>query len=386
MYFESTPNLTLWKISGEASAEALIHFKNLATMAGSQLPVTMPDPLSAWLTRIKATRASRSQGPRALIESDDGKRDFGYSGIIKDLKLASVNLCAELELLAQLEEQERKRDSEIRTQLRELTRRSSVPAERPISDSRAALEASQEELRLAEVARRQDVENARALFEKKPGFPAVLVEIDENDRSIESEAPVEANQRLTEARLEHLIRFLDNRGQAYLRLIDDLESGKALTVMLDDFARNTWWQLSGVPIESIPPTSPFSKPHPTQIQRDRIMQRAKHWVIEGHRRLIETGDANADVPLSREATRSRPSESRFPRRASWTRDRLRERTFHGQPWDHNTPDAFGGPDRKTMQRILAGLPVHEGSIVKLITALNKKQIGRLLVVEDVPSD
>jgi hypothetical protein len=72
----------------------------------------------------------------------------------------------------------------------------------------------------------------------------------------------------------------------------------------------------------------------------------------------------------------------FPQRASWTRNRLRERG-----WDHNDPQRHSGPDRKTMQKILAAEAVKEESLEKLVISLNRKKInGVEIKLLEVPTD
>ncbi len=71
----------------------------------------------------------------------------------------------------------------------------------------------------------------------------------------------------------------------------------------------------------------------------------------------------------------------FPNRSKWLANRLKERG-----WDKNHTWGRGGPERKTVQRILDGLAVHEGTLEKIIVALNKKKIGSPVSLMDIPSD
>jgi hypothetical protein len=73
--------------------------------------------------------------------------------------------------------------------------------------------------------------------------------------------------------------------------------------------------------------------------------------------------------------------STFPTRAAWTHDRLKERG-----WDHNHPMGWGGPDRKTMQRILKGLKVKPDTLSKLVVALNKAQGRPKIGILDIPDN
>lgn len=73
---------------------------------------------------------------------------------------------------------------------------------------------------------------------------------------------------------------------------------------------------------------------------------------------------------------------RFPNRANWLSQCLKDRG-----WDKNSLRVRGGPDRKTIQKILDGEHVSERSIEKTINALNKKsKPGSELLEHHVPSD
>jgi len=69
----------------------------------------------------------------------------------------------------------------------------------------------------------------------------------------------------------------------------------------------------------------------------------------------------------------------FPKRAAWLKQRLQERA-----WNKNDVARFGGPDRRTVQRILDGFRVREDGLEQLAHALSKK--GRKVEPADIPSD
>ena len=69
----------------------------------------------------------------------------------------------------------------------------------------------------------------------------------------------------------------------------------------------------------------------------------------------------------------------FPNRAAWLKARLLERG-----WSKADPSNFGGPDRKTIEKILRGEAVRNDVLEKLVDALAKKH-AKLSVV-DVPQD
>jgi hypothetical protein len=72
----------------------------------------------------------------------------------------------------------------------------------------------------------------------------------------------------------------------------------------------------------------------------------------------------------------------FPNRAVWMATRLKERG-----WDKNSLYPCGGPDRKTVQKILDGRYVRAEIFKRLVDALNhEKKNGVTLTVSDIPSD
>jgi hypothetical protein len=86
-------------------------------------------------------------------------------------------------------------------------------------------------------------------------------------------------------------------------------------------------------------------------------------------------------PLPKNEAQTQP-KGQFLKRSEWTRTRLRERG-----WDHNDPQRFSGPDRKTMLKILSGIAVKEDTIEKLVMSLNRKKIdGVIVTLLEVPTD
>ena len=74
----------------------------------------------------------------------------------------------------------------------------------------------------------------------------------------------------------------------------------------------------------------------------------------------------------------------FPNRASWLKDRLQERS-----WNKHDVSRQGGPDRKTVQKILDSQQIREDVLEKLATALSKAPASKKLpnvTVLDVPRD
>lgn len=110
---------------------------------------------------------------------------------------------------------------------------------------------------------------------------------------------------------------------------------------------------------------------------DGINDSALHDIVASS--VNELRAANQDAPQEVPPGDFRPE--RFPNRAKWLRERLKERA-----WDHNDPNRYSGPDRKTIKKMLAGEFVREGILEKLVLALNHKKIGKILSLMDIPSD
>lgn len=66
-----------------------------------------------------------------------------------------------------------------------------------------------------------------------------------------------------------------------------------------------------------------------------------------------------------------PSKRRLINRAGWLRQRLEERG-----WNEHEVEKRNGPDHKTVKKILDGLPVQEGVLGRLATALSRKREWR----------
>jgi hypothetical protein len=71
--------------------------------------------------------------------------------------------------------------------------------------------------------------------------------------------------------------------------------------------------------------------------------------------------------------------SQFPVRSSWLDERLRERG-----WGSSDPYKFGGPDRKTVEKLLRGERVRNDILEKLATALSQR--GVEVKVLDIPNE
>ena len=115
--------------------------------------------------------------------------------------------------------------------------------------------------------------------------------------------------------------------------------------------------------------------HPNAELRETLKRNWKMWA------LLERAALNLPILV----TTNKPSPiSQFPHRASWLKDRLHERS-----WNQHDPHRQGGPDHKTVQKILDGTRVREDVLDKLATALSKASDSKRLptvTVRDIPQD
>src|ERR1019366_2820445 len=131
------------------------------------------------------------------------------------------------------------------------------------------------------------------------------------------------------------------------------------------------------------PSNPTRKP--TDVVGNETGGRTKAREVERRRpiNLSELTEREAAVPLRTETTgggkTKRKHRPEFPNRASWLKERLRERS-----WNKHDLLRHGGPDNKTVQKILNSLPVRADILEKLADALSKHK-GTVAVLE-IPQD
>jgi hypothetical protein len=56
------------------------------------------------------------------------------------------------------------------------------------------------------------------------------------------------------------------------------------------------------------------------------------------------------------------------------------------PMSRNRLATLGGPDHKTIERILLGKPVHRSTLAKLATGLSAEDGYSIVEVADIPND
>jgi len=140
----------------------------------------------------------------------------------------------------------------------------------------------------AERLRQEEVAKARAFLEQHHhDFHDVMVQIYDQCTEVETKILEDEKKRLSEERLGYLLRFVEIHGRQFLRLVNDPESLKAYTVIINDYVVRTWWQFSGIPIDVIPMTAPFAPPTSAQSRRDRLLKAARDLIMDGHRQIAE---------------------------------------------------------------------------------------------------
>ena len=95
--------------------------------------------------------------------------------------------------------------------------------------------------------------------------------------------------------------------------------------------------------------------------------------------LMVTSAIQSSDPLVLKRKINRKRTARFPDRAAWLRQRLTERG-----WDHNRLPQHGGPDRKTVLKILDGGEVNPDVLEKLAKSLSFSTKAPKVTILDIP--
>lgn len=120
--------------------------------------------------------------------------------------------------------------------------------------------------------------------------------------------------------------------------------------------------------------------------------RAEWSAIRAEREAISNTQADAESEVAESVPESEPEEAddgadsrrsakgepAYPQRGLWLQARLKERA-----WNRNDPPRYGGPDAKTIDKILRGESVREDVLEKLAKALSKKS-GTVTLL-DIPT-
>jgi hypothetical protein len=217
------------------------------------------------------------------------------------------------------------------------------------------------------------LQQAFFLFKRHPDYSSVQVEIHDKSEELYDRATKESDVAHSPARSDLYQKLWVVQARAYVRLVDDIEHQEAYELILRDNVRKVWAQYAKVDEDLFETTA----------GRDTAFMQAmklllQHWITEGHRRIANK-KSSAESPIVAPVVLPQ-KHADFLNRAAWLRERLRERG-----WTNNTPSQFGGPDHKTISRILSGRPVQDGTLDKLLSALNKvEKLGKLRS-EDIPS-
>ena len=143
-----------------------------------------------------------------------------------------------------------------------------------------------------------------------------------------------------------------------LQIMEDELDDAASSLELPTFQRNLVWQ--ELRLDRDPEIADISSPVGNPSKADTPTARPKPMPAEGK-------DALTRQP--------------FSNRASWLKERLQERSWNKHDLSRH---GYGGPDHKTVQKILDGLPVREDVLHKVADALAKRK--RTVTVLDIPQD
>lgn len=119
--------------------------------------------------------------------------------------------------------------------------------------------------------------------------------------------------------------------------------------------------------------------HPPAVSIETVLERE----LGARRRRDYTGELfGKTVSIATPATVRNPQISTtFAKRAAWLESRLRD-----LGWSTSDPAAWGGPDRKTVEKILRGEAVKNGSLKKLADALSKPSGSEPVTPSGIPAE
>jgi len=138
-----------------------------------------------------------------------------------------------------------------------------------------------------DLARRE--QEARALLESHPDFPKAKVQIYERWKANKIPERLAATKRGSDERMEILLESLNACGEAYVRLVSNMQLHKAFSVTLRAQAKHAWADLTGQPFDPLL-IALFGK-----IGNDRwktLVDCVLRWENEGMRGLIPVGNKN----------------------------------------------------------------------------------------------
>ncbi len=151
------------------------------------------------------------------------------------------------------------------------------------------------------------VQEAYALLERNPAFPAVRVEMYDKEKALAESRTEEEEKIQSEARLRHFLKIVDIRGEGYSRLVSKMDEQKALETMMEDLARWAWYQVSRIPLDILPDLPPGAKGTPHHTDARMLISRTQHWIIEGLRRIAALRE-NENTDLTKPQRRGYRSE------------------------------------------------------------------------------
>jgi hypothetical protein len=151
---------------------------------------------------------------------------------------------------------------------------------------------AEDTLQWREYKKPEETRKAFEVLEKNPDFPSTQIRIYEQEQAFKRITAGNLTNRLSDPRLEDSLKLLDIHCESYLLLVIDLETQKAFANIVMDYILPQVWAYfaeyqSNFPMEAVPPTPLFATPGviPLQIQRDKLRDRAQHWIVDGYRHL-----------------------------------------------------------------------------------------------------
>lgn len=196
------------------------------------------------------------------------------------------------------------------------------------------------------------------------------IEIYDKSEALYDAASTDTDILGSPARADLYHDLLAVRAREYVRLVENLISQEAYEFILKESIPSFWAQYAKRSANLFE-----AEAHSDMSFMQGVRLLLDHWIAASHRRVASR---KSPRPGPRPAGNMR-EPTPFPNRAAWLKQRLRERS-----WNKNDVRRFGGPDRRTVQRVLDGLRIREDRLEELAQALSKKA-GTVKPL-DIPSD
>jgi hypothetical protein len=141
---------------------------------------------------------------------------------------------------------------------------------------------------------------AKAVLESHLDYPTANVKIHDAIRRQGLIAKLQRSPLGSNARMKTVIKLFDLRAASYIELVRDMKLQNAFVFALKVvIAHTAWIEFTGFSLNELNPSSPEGQRH-----LQTILDRARHWEVEGLRRLMPNSGKAKAKPKARQGYRA----------------------------------------------------------------------------------